>query len=426
MKIRHRSLVTAFALAILFGFSTPVVQANGPGEGPEVVVQWNQLLQDTIPATAGVFSPRYYAMLHIAMFDAVNSIEGDFTRYRTRVFASQGASSSAAAAQAAHDILVALIPASQAAYDTALAANLAGIPPGPAAQGVAVGKSVAEKILAWRANDGSAAAPPPFVLPTIPGLWQPTGAPAAATQLPGMTPFGLLTATQFLPPRHPELTSNEYATAFEEVKTVGSATSATRTPDKTQLARLFAGLITRTTAFAAWNNVARDAATAHHLSLDETARAFALLNASMMDGLLTSHSSKFIYGLWRPLTAIRRADEDLNPNTIADPAWNTLIPTPAYPSYAGNMACVGAASARALQLAFGTDDFAFTVIWRGNATSPVDVPKSYTSFWQLAVDEANSRIYGGIHFRFDNTVSQAVCPKVAEFVHATRMKPKDH
>jgi hypothetical protein len=238
-----------------------------------------------------------------------------------------------------------------------------------------------------------------------------------------MLPFAILTNTEFLPLRHPELTSDKYTADFNEVKDYGSATSTVRTPEQTQLAQLFAGVITRTSAFAAWNNVARDISREQKLSLVETARVFALINTSMHDGLITSHTGKFIYGLWRPLTAIRNADQDLNPNTTADPAWTTLIGTPPYPSYPGNMACVGASAARALRLAFGTNDIPFTVVWFGNATSPVDVPKSYTGFWQFAQDEANSRIYGGIHYRFDNEASQEQCPKVSEYVHKRYMRP---
>jgi hypothetical protein len=419
MSVKH--LIYAAAAAIL-QWLTPV--AHAAQEDPEVIVEWNQLLQDTMPAGTTVLQPRYYSILHVAMFDAANSIEREFTKYRVRVHASEGASQQAAAAQAAHDVLASLISASVAAYDTALSARLSTLPAGPAAQGVKVGKKVAANILAWRANDGSAAAPPPYVLPAIAGLWQPTtaGVPAGFTQFQTMLPFAILTNTEFLPLRHPEINSDRYTADFNEVKDYGSATSTVRTADQTQLAQLFAGVITRTSAFAAWNNVARDISREQKLSLVETARVFALMNSSMHDGLITSHTGKFVYGLWRPLTAIRAADTDLNSNTTADPTWTTLIGTPPYPSYPGNMACVGASAARALELAFGANDIPFTVLWGGNATSPVDVPKSYSSVSQFAQDEADSRIYGGIHYRFDNEVSQQSCPKVAEYVFKHYMR----
>ena len=235
-------------------------------------------------------------------------------------------------------------------------------------------------------------------------------------------PFAIRSTTQFLPPRFPELTSARYAVDFEEVKTLGAMASAVRTPEQTQLARLFAGVTTTTGIPVAWNNIARDAAAHRSLSLLDTARIYALMTTSMMDGLMTSQTSKFVYGLWRPITAIRRADEDLNPATTADPSWTPLLGTPPYPSYAGNMACLGASAARALALGIGTNDVPFTVLWRGSPGNP-DVPKAYSGFWQFAEDEADSRVYGGIHFRFDNEASQVVCSEVAEYVHETKMRP---
>ena len=402
---------------------------NQWNQSPEIVFRWNQLIQDTIPSTAGVLSSRYYAIVHIAQFDAVNAINHRYSPFHSHIWAWHGASAQAAAAQAAHDALVWLIPGSTATYDAALAADLAGLPAWSAAQGIEVGKIAAKRTIDWRATDGATTVGLPFVLPTLTGLWQSgtAGASAAFTQVPNIQPFGLLSTTQFLPLRHPELNSAQYAEAFNEVKQIGSATSGVRTPEQTQLARLFAGVITRTTAVAAWNNVARDLARSKQLSLVEAARVFVLLNVSQQDGLLTTHTGKFVYGLWRPQTAIRRADEDLNATTIADPTWTSLVPIPNYPSYPGNMACVGASGARALELAFETDAASFTVLWQGNVISGVpqpDVSKAYTSLSQLGLDEANSRIYGGLHFRFDNDVSRVACPKIAEYIFDNYMEPR--
>ena len=314
MGLKH---LTAAALAAVVLGLTPrqSAVAHNDNEDAAVAIEWNQLLQDTIGPTPPFLQTRTFAILHIAMFDAVNSIEQSYTRYRVRVRASRGASSDAAAAQAAHDVLVALFPASVPAYDAALAKRLATIEPGSARQGVRIGKAVARRILDWRKNDGWEVAPPPYVLPPLPGLWQPTPpgfAAAAFTQFPDVEPFALLTSTQYFPARPPTLTSEEYATAFNEVKQIGSATSATRAADQTRLAHLFAGVGYSTTAFAVWNNIARDVSRERHYSLIETVRLFAQLNVSMNDGVQTSHTSKFIYGLWRPVTAIQRADEDLN------------------------------------------------------------------------------------------------------------------
>ncbi len=263
------------------------------------------------------------------------------------------------------------------------------------------------------------------MLPPLTGLWQPTpppNAPASFTQFPKVMPFATLSATQFLHDLPPTLTSDRYATDFNEVKAIGAVNSATRTEEQTLLARLFAGVVTPTTLFQMWNNVARDTANDRGLSLLDTARLFALMNVSINDGLQTSHAGKFIYSYWRPVTAIRRAGEDLNPGTEADAGWLPLITTPSYPSYPGNMACVGASAATALALAFEANDVPFTVVWRN--TSGPDYQRSYAGFWQLAVDQANSRVYGGIHYRFDNESSQVACPKVATFVFDNYMRPR--
>lgn len=147
------------------------------------------------------------------------------------------------------------------------------------------------------------------------------------------------------------------------------------------------------------------------------ARVFTLVNVSINDGLQTSHASKFIYGLWRPVTAIRRADEDLNPLTAPDPTWLPLLVTPPYPSYSGNMACMGASAARTLANVFGTNDIAITPTWVGNAGN-ADVSRNYAGFWQLAEEQARSRVYAGIHFTFDNIASQESCKKVADYISA--------
>ena len=429
--------VLAATLLMLMMAASPSVTAHG--DDADVVFEWNGILQASLalppPAgvpPAGLQGFRYYAMMHVAMFDAVNSIEERYRPYFVRVRSSRGASGEAAAAQAAHDVLAAVLPVNMAGYDAALAARLATIPPGRRNQGINVGKKVAAKILEWRQNDGWSTPPPAYVLPPFPGLWQPTppaNAPAGLTQLPGTLPFALLTNTQFLPAPPPTLTSAKYAEDFNEVKRVGQNTAgpSDRTDDQTKQAQLWAGVISSTGLNAIWNNVARDTARSKGLDLVDTARVFALLDVSMNDSILTSQSSKFVYGLWRPVTAIRRAAEDMNDLTEADPTWSSLLNTPPYPSYGGNMACVGAGAATALALAFGTDDVPLTVVWKGTVTPPnPDVTKEFAGFWALAVDEADSRVYGGIHYRFDNDASQLVCPKVSHFVFDNYMQPKDH
>jgi hypothetical protein len=415
------------AVIIAAGIGLHMSAPRSSAQTPNVVIQWNQILQTLFGVPPGT-QLRALPMMHIAMFDAINSIEEAYTPYHVEVRSSRGGSAEAAAAAAARDVLTALYPAQQTTFDDALAAQLAGIPPGRARQGVAVGRQAAAAILKWRQGDGWPATivpDPTYVLPPFPGLWQPTPANSFATFtfFPRVVPFALLTSTQFLPPPPPTLTSARYATDFNEVKLLGSATSAVRTPEETLMAQVFAGVNTNIGFFHVWNIVAGQVAQSHALSLVDTARLFVLLNVGLHDGLQTSFTSKFVYGLWRPITAIRRADEDLNPATDADPAWTPLLATPPYPSYAGNAACLSAASARALQLAFGRDDIPFSVTWTRTMGLPT-VTRNFTGFWQLADQQARSRIHGGIHYQFDSDASQAACVKTPEFTHAHFMQPR--
>lgn len=422
MKMKHPLVVLAIGSTLI---SPAVAQAGY--SSPEVVLEWNEILQQTAAVGAGgPLQSRSYAMVHIAMFDAANSISRQYDPFRALFKASQGASPEAAAAQAARDVMTGLFGA-QPAFDAALAARLASIPPGRAKQGVAIGKAVAKRVLAWRANDGAFAVGGTYAPPTpVPGQWQPTtaGANAALTQVPDAKPFFVRSVTQFLPMRHAEINSAAYAEDFVEVKDVGAVASASRSPEQTDLALRWAGVATYTTTnlFQIWNSVMHQTVLQQHLSLIEAARGFAVMNASMFDGILTSQTGKFVYGLWRPWDAIRRADTDLNTATDPDATWSPLLGTPPYPTYPGNMACLGAAAARSLRLTAGTDDAQFTVTWKGVAPYS-DFVRHYQSYSELAQQEADSRIWGGIHFRFDNEASQDKCAKVADWVNG-RAQPR--
>ena len=409
--------------------NTDTPETNPPGEN--VVLRWNRVLTETIrtpgqqPST--IFPVRSYAMMHAAMFDAVNSIDGTYTPYLTNVRASHFASKEAAAAKAAHDVLTALYPTREDVFNTELTASLDGIPSLRAYQGIRVGQRVAERLLAARANDGWNAAPPPYILPTTPGNWQPTppaNAIAAFTHYPSVLPFAIKNNSQFAPNPPPALTSAEYAAAFTEVKELGSATSATRTADQTLVARLWHATITPTTVFFAWNNVARNLAISRGLTTVEMARLFALFNIAVHDSLLTTFTSKFQYGLWRPITAIRRADEDGNPDTTQDANWSALLNTPPYPSYAGNQAAVGMAHATIFALVFGRDDIAYQHTWEGTPSTPGGWTRSYPGFTAMANETAESRIYAGFHFRFDNVAGQSVGRNVGNYVFLNFMTPR--
>jgi VCPO second helical-bundle domain len=430
-------MLNAGKLSAVIVSTAITLQANAPrvsAQTPNVVIQWNQALQAQFVGTGPGIHIRALPMMHIAMFDAINSIEELYTPYLGQVKGSHGASAEAAAAAAARDVLASLYPTQQAVFDDLLASQLAGMPPGLARQGVAVGQASAKAVLEWRKNDGwpatqaAAIAPDPtYVLPPFPGLWQPTppaNSFATFTFYPHVLPFAMLTATQFLPPPTPTLISTRYAIDFNEVKTLGSVNSAVRTAEQTLWAQVHAGVNTQIGFFHVWNRVAADVAQRHGLSLIDTARTFVLLTVGLHDGLQTSFTSKFTYGLWRPVTAIRRASEDLNPATVQEDNWTPLLTTPTYPSYAGNAACLSAASARALQIAFGEDDIPITVTYP-RTTGLATVTRTYAGFSDLAQQEADSRIFGGIHFRFDSEASQAYCVKAPEFAAEQFMLPRD-
>ena len=423
-------LLKVFLLLIILVCTQTQVWARNthqPVLNEDVVLQWNRVLMETIltpgqhPAT--IMPVRSYAIMHAAMFDAVNSVDGNHTPYLTDVPGSENASMEAAAAQAAHDVLVGLYPTRAAVFDAELIASLQGIVDHRAQQGIRVGKIVAEQMLAARASDGWTVTPPPYVLPGTVGNWQPAppaNAAATFTHYPSVIPFGIKSATQFAPNAPPALTSAQYAADLNEVKELGALNSTTRTADQTQVARLWANVGTPTNFLLVWNNVARTVSAARNLTIAEKARLFALTNIALHDSLQTTFASKFQHGLWRPVTAIRRAHEDGNADTTADPEWLSLIPNPPYPSYAGNMAGIGTSQATILALFFGRDDIRFEHTWAGAGGAT----RSYTGFSNMAEESARARVYGGIHFTFDNVAGQSVGRNVANYIFANVMRPR--
>jgi len=405
----------------------PAPPAATPPSTNAVILEWNRILTENQGA-GSLFSFRQYAMLHVAMFDAVNSATKLYRPYRLDVTIATAGTEEAAAAQAAHDVMVALFPAATASFDTALSARLATLPQPSASQGVEIGKQTAAAVLQWRANDGAAGPDPAYLPPGLPGLWRPASAGQVASggRMLTMMPFALLSATQYLPAPPPALDSTEYADNFNQVRDIGRADSTVRTAEQTQFSRMIAGINYRPGPFALWNSVARGLAESRNLSLTETARLFALLNVSMHDGLQTSHASKYVYNLWRPISAIANAADDANPATAADATWTPLLPTPPYPSHSSNVACIGTSAARVLARALGSDQIAFntTWTWTGAAGAGTDVTRPYARLSQLADEAGMSRVDGGIHFEFELHASEAACTKVADYVFDNTMRPR--
>jgi len=426
MKSKKLSPIIIAALLLCAALTANTQDIKEPNlvPGEEVILQWNRVLTQTV-ATPGaqpptIISQRNFAIMHLAMFDAVNSIDGSYTPYLTEARTGGRASTRAAAAQAAHDVLVVLYPNQQTIFATELADSLLGISPIQAFRGKAVGRLVAQRMLAARANDGWTTPPPAYVLPATPGNWQPTppaNAAATFTHFPAVLPFALTQNTQFLTAAPPALTSAEYAADFNEEKELGSATSTTRTADQTLTAQLWASGPVGDTRYT---TLIRNLALSRNNSIVQNARLFALHYLSSHDTLLTSFTSKYTYGLWRPVTAIRRADEDGNPNTTADPNWTSLIAAPPYPAFAGNAAAASASVATTLALFLGRDDIEFQINFGGTP----NVIRNYRSFSALNTEVSRSRVYGGIHFNFDNLAGQSVGRNVANYVFMNFLTPR--
>src|SRR5580700_2062989 len=375
------------------GAAPNAVQPPRPTTRPvNPVIEWNRTLL-LIVRTPGaqpptIHSTRSFAMLHAAIFDAVNNIDRDFEPYVVRhPHVSRRASAQAAADQAAHDVLVSLYPAFATTLDSQLQQDLAQIPYGrDKADGIEEGQDVASAILALRSNDGSAVILPPFVPKNQPGSYQltpPNFAPADFIQWPQVTPFALARANEFRPGPPPQLTSEEYTLSFNEVKSLGLITSATRTADQTQIGLFWNGNIQDF-----WNEIAQTAALTHHLDLAQSAHLFALLNISLADTAIAFFDTKYTYDLWRPVTAIQMAGTDNNPRTAPDAAWLPLsTKTAPDPSYPGAHSAISTAASWVLRNYLG-DHISLDV----TSESLPGVTRHFNSFSEAAVEAGLSRI----------------------------------
>jgi hypothetical protein len=386
------------------------------------VIDWNEI-QLSIVNTPGaqpanIQPTRNFAIVDAAIYDAVNAIDRTHEPYLISVRAPRDASETAAANAAARTALDELYPAEQSTIDAQYVAELAKVADGPAKdQGIGIGDQVAADLLAIRANDGSSITPAPFVPGTAPGDFRPTppNFPIPVFTTWGqVTPFVLDSGSQFRPVPPPALTSDAYADAINEVQSLGSATSTTRTPEQTEIGKFWNPPIQNF-----WNQIADEVATAHHTDLPTTARLFATLNLSFADSAIAFYDAKYTYQLWRPVTAIRLADSDGNPNTVADPNWLPLAGnTPADPSYPGAHSTISAAGADVLASFFG-DNQSFAV------TSPAlpGVTRSFDSFSAAATEAGLSRIYAGVHTRLDHVAGLTLGDDVANFVLDNALLP---
>jgi hypothetical protein len=364
-----------------------------PSARADVVTDWNMTAIRASQA-AGQPNPRLsrnMALVHAAIYDAVNAIDRRHTAYAVDIKAKPAASVDAAAAAAAYGVLTKLYWSQTAAFDVAFEGSLAAIPDGPAkADGIAVGKEVAEKLMALRKDDRSNATVT-YTPKSDSGGYQltlPAFAPVVLPHWGDVTPFLLKSGDQFQLAGPPALNSAEFAKDLNEVKTLGAKNSSTRTRDQTDAARFWtaSGIVTD-------NEVARQLSTHKGLSVVENARLFALLNTAGADAYIACWDAKYRYHYWRPITAIRDADSAGNRGITADPAWEPLLPTPAHPEYPSGHASYAGATERVLQEFFG-DKVSFSL------TDPaVKVTRNYHSLSQMGKELEDARVWGGIHYR---------------------------
>jgi hypothetical protein len=361
---------------------------------------------------------RTMAMLHLAVHDALNAVDRRYEAYLYEGKAEPSAEPSVAIAAAARDILIGVIPAwgkpeqrakALAIVDGAYAAAIAKVPDGsPKKQGIAVGQAAAAAMLTARKADGSTAMSQ-YTPGTAPGKWRPHANPvppnppisnpalavgnwpAILPQWGNVAPFTMAAPWQFRPPGPPTLTSIDYAKDYEEVKRLGGKTSPVRTADQSEMARYwYEG------SPPGWSRIARVVAAQRGLDRWENARLFALVNAAIADGFIAGFDARYVYDLWRPVTAIRAADMDGNDATTADPAWESYLNTPPVPEYPSTHSVSGGAASIVLARFFGTEEVEFKMT---SGPPFAGITRSFMSFSLASQENANSRIYAGIHFR---------------------------
>jgi hypothetical protein len=413
MKRTLRRITVGVVMALL---------TNSAMASAEVVLDWNAIMLKTISGQNPFAQARFAAITQVAVFEAVNAITGDYEPYLGTIAAPPGASAEAAAVAAAHGVLKNYFPGSAASLDADRANSLAALPDGPPKdEGIAVGEAAAAAMIANRTNDGSA--PPQFYTPPSanPGEWLPTpGCTAGGIHLQwrDMTPFGIESSDQFRWKPPPALTSGRYTKAYNEVKRVGELNSTERPQDRADVAQYFASASAGSSTLA-WNQAASQVSAAQSRSLSENARTFALLNMAESDGLVSTMETKYHYIFWRPITAIRAGETDGNPRTEPDPDWTPFITTPCFPSYQSAHAAASYAARTIVEKIFGSGGHDITL----SHPSLPDIVLHYTKFSQMTDDIDDARVYGGIHFRFDQEAGARQGRQVASYILRNHLRP---
>jgi hypothetical protein len=382
--------MNAASLTARAAVAAAVIVVTAQAASADVITQWNT----QVFASGGPQIQRTLAMVHVAMFDAINAIDPQYTPYLNGLpVAPAGASAEAAAAAAAHGVLVRLFPSQAGALGAQLAASLAAVPDGPAeTDGVAFGDAVASAIYQARLSDNILPPGPAVPDGTEPGQYRLTvpnpGAPVN-TGARSWRPFALTSASQFRPNGPTALASVAYARDLEETKALGGAISAGRGAEEDEIGRFHSEQ-----AQFQFNRIARNESATDGRSLNAHAGLFALLNLALADASTSVFDAKYTYLFWRPSTAIRNADLDDNPRTTLDPSWTPFLTTPPHPEYPAAHTCVQGAAARIMTSFYGPHH-------PFDTTSPTvpGVTRHYESFDAFAAEGFMARIYGGMHFR---------------------------
>ncbi len=401
-----------FKLRLSIGASAIALACNAAHA--DVITDWNVTAMAATEAMSPQVETRALAMTHVAMFDAVNAITRSHTPLIAQPDAPAGSSVEAAAASAAHGVLLALFPARKAAFNSALAATLAKTVDAAAREGgSAIGREVAAKVLAARSADGSDRKPE-YTPQSGPGKWQPTApgnAPFPSVIWADVKPWVLKSGSEVSAPGPLALDSEQYLRELDEVRRIGARDSKERSADQTA-----AAIFSMIKPMQLWSPAARAAAIAKGTGVLDNARTFALMSVAAADATVTGWTIKRQYALWRPVTAIHQSGKD------ADPHWQPLLNTPAHPDYVSGHCIQSGAVALVLRTAFNSEGVPFTATYGSSAISG-GMTRHFTGFAQAEKEIGDARLWGGVHTRTADEHGEIVGRKVVELVLQRALQP---